>query len=92
MRALSPPYTQAAVHWYRANWEENDAGATNLHSLASNATWLDDQRFSGGGCELQAKAHAGANLSVGNTRQTLIEALTPRLYNAGLSDIPHTKN
>lgn len=29
-----------------------------------------------GGCEPQAKAHAGANLSVGNTKQTLIEAIT----------------
>lgn len=29
-----------------------------------------------GGCEPQAKAHAGANLSVGNTKQLLIEAVT----------------
>lgn len=29
-----------------------------------------------GGCEPQAKAHAGANLNVGNTKQTLIEAIT----------------
>lgn len=43
-----------------------------------------------GGCEPQAKAHAGANLRVGNTRQTLIDALTqclpfigfPRMLNA----------
>ena len=43
-----------------------------------------------GGCEPQAKAHAGANLSVGNARQTLIDALTqclpfigfPRALNA----------
>lgn len=43
-----------------------------------------------GGCEPQAKAHATANLSVGNTRQTLIDALTqclpfigfPRMLNA----------
>lgn len=28
-----------------------------------------------GGCEPQAKAHAGANISVGNTRETLIAAL-----------------
>lgn len=43
-----------------------------------------------GGCEPQAKAHAGANLSVGNTKQTLIEAVTvclpyngyPRTLNA----------
>lgn len=43
-----------------------------------------------GGCEPQAKAHAGANLSVGNTRQTLIDAITqclpfigfPRALNA----------
>lgn len=48
-----------------------------------------------GGCEPQAKAHAAANLSVGNTRQTLIEALTtclpyigyPRTLNA-LNCIP----
>ena len=43
-----------------------------------------------GGCEPQAKAHAGANLSVGNTRETLIDAITqclpligfPRALNA----------
>lgn len=43
-----------------------------------------------GGCEPQARAHAEANLSVGNTRQTLIDALTqclpligfPRVLNA----------
>jgi len=43
-----------------------------------------------GGCEPQAKAHAGANLSVGNTRETLIDAITqclpfirfPRTLNA----------
>lgn len=43
-----------------------------------------------GGCEPQAKAHAGANLSVGNTKQTLIDAITqclpfigfPRALNA----------
>lgn len=29
-----------------------------------------------GGCEPQAKAHAAANISVGNTKQLLIEALT----------------
>ncbi len=29
-----------------------------------------------GGCEPQAKAHAAANLSVGNTKQTLIAAIT----------------
>lgn len=48
-----------------------------------------------GGCEPQAKAHAGANLNVGNTRQTLIDALTqclpfigfPRTLNA-LACIP----
>lgn len=42
------PLHPSRSHRYRANWEQNDAGATNLHSLASNATWLDDQRFSGG--------------------------------------------
>lgn len=43
-----------------------------------------------GGCEPQAKAHVGANLSVGNTREILIEAVTlclpfigfPRTLNA----------
>lgn len=43
-----------------------------------------------GGCEPQAKAHAGANLSVGNTREMLIDAITqclpfigfPRALNA----------
>lgn len=43
-----------------------------------------------GGCEPQVKAHVGANLSVGNTRQILIEAITqclpfigfPRALNA----------
>lgn len=43
-----------------------------------------------GGCEPQAKAHAGANLSVGNARRTLIDAITqclpfigfPRALNA----------
>ena len=29
-----------------------------------------------GGCGPQAKAHVGANLSVGNTKQTLVEAVT----------------
>lgn len=29
-----------------------------------------------GGCEPQAKGHVGGNLSVGNTKQTLIEAIT----------------
>ena len=42
-----------------------------------------------GGCEPQAKAHAGANLSVGNTRQTLIEALTQCLPFIGF---PRTLN
>ena len=43
-----------------------------------------------GGCEPQAKAHAAANISVGNSRETLIEAATlllpfmgfPRTLNA----------
>ncbi|MGI6028321.1 MAG: carboxymuconolactone decarboxylase family protein [Candidatus Heteroscillospira sp.] len=43
-----------------------------------------------GGCEPQAKAHAGANLNVGNTREMLIDAITlclpfigfPRTLNA----------
>lgn len=43
-----------------------------------------------GGCEPQAKAHAGANISVGNTRETLIAVLMqclpftgfPRILNA----------
>lgn len=42
-----------------------------------------------GGCEPQARAHAGANLSVGNTRQTLIEALTQCLPFIGF---PRTLN
>ena len=42
-----------------------------------------------GGCEPQAKAHAGANLSVGNTRQTLIDALTQCLPFIGF---PRTLN
>lgn len=42
-----------------------------------------------GGCEPQAKAHAGANLSVGNTRQTLIEAITQCLPFIGF---PRTLN
>lgn len=42
-----------------------------------------------GGCEPQAKAHAGANLSVGNTRRTLIEALTQCLPFIGF---PRTLN
>lgn len=42
-----------------------------------------------GGCEPQAKAHAGANLSVGNTRQTLVEALTQCLPFIGF---PRTLN
>lgn len=48
-----------------------------------------------GGCEPQAKAHSAANISVGNTKQLLIEALTtclpyigyPRTLNA-LNCIP----
>lgn len=43
-----------------------------------------------GGCEPQAKAHAGANINVGNTREMLVEAMTvclpligfPRTLNA----------
>ena len=42
-----------------------------------------------GGCEPQAKAHAGANLSVGNTRETLIEAITQCLPFIGF---PRTLN
>lgn len=42
-----------------------------------------------GGCEPQAKAHAGANLSVGNTRQTLIDAITQCLPFIGF---PRTLN
>lgn len=42
-----------------------------------------------GGCEPQAKAHANANLSVGNTRQTLINALTQCLPFIGF---PRTLN
>ena len=42
-----------------------------------------------GGCEPQAKAHAKANLSVGNTKQTLIEALTTCLPYLGY---PRTLN
>lgn len=42
-----------------------------------------------GGCEPQAKAHAGANLSVGNSRQTLIDALTQCLPFIGF---PRTLN
>lgn len=42
-----------------------------------------------GGCEPQAKAHAKANLSVGNTRQTLIEAITQCLPFIGF---PRTLN
>lgn len=42
-----------------------------------------------GGCEPQAKAHAGANLSVGNTRQMLIDALTQCLPFIGF---PRTLN
>lgn len=42
-----------------------------------------------GGCEPQAKAHAGANLRVGNTRQMLIDALTQCLPFVGF---PRTLN
>lgn len=42
-----------------------------------------------GGCEPQAKAHAGANLSVGNTKQTLIDAITTCLPYIGY---PRTLN
>lgn len=42
-----------------------------------------------GGCEPQTKAHAGANLSVGNTRETLIDALTQCLPFIGF---PRTLN
>lgn len=42
-----------------------------------------------GGCEPQAKAHAGANLAVGNTRETLIDALTQCLPFIGF---PRTLN
>ena len=42
-----------------------------------------------GGCEPQAKAHAKANISVGNTKQTLIEAVTKCLPYIGY---PRTLN
>lgn len=42
-----------------------------------------------GGCEPQAKAHAGANLSVGNTREMLIDAMTQCLPFIGF---PRTLN
>lgn len=42
-----------------------------------------------GGCEPQAKAHAAANLSVGNTRQDLLDALTIALPYIGY---PRTLN
>lgn len=42
-----------------------------------------------GGCEPQARAHAGANLRVGNTRQTPIDALTQCLPFIGF---PRTLN
>ena len=42
-----------------------------------------------GGCEPQARVHAGANLSVGNTRQTLIDAVTQCLPFIGF---PRTLN
>lgn len=42
-----------------------------------------------GGCETQAKAHANANLSVGNTREILIEVLTQCLPFIGF---PRTLN
>ncbi len=42
-----------------------------------------------GGCEPQAKAHAGANLSVGNTREAMIDALTQCLPFIGF---PRTLN
>jgi len=42
-----------------------------------------------GGCEPQAKVHAGANLSVGNTRETLIDAITQCLPFIGF---PRTLN
>lgn len=42
-----------------------------------------------GGCEPQATAHAGANLNVGNTKQTLIETVTTCLPYIGY---PRTLN
>ena len=42
-----------------------------------------------GGCEPQAKAHAGANISVGNTREVLIAAMTQCLPFIGF---PRTLN
>lgn len=42
-----------------------------------------------GGCEPQAKSHAAANISVGNTRETLIEAVTQCLPFIGF---PRTLN
>lgn len=42
-----------------------------------------------GGCEPQAKAHAGANISVGNTREMLIAAMTQCLPFIGF---PRTLN
>lgn len=42
-----------------------------------------------GGCEPQAKAHVGANLNVGNTKQTMIDAITSCLPYIGY---PRTLN
>ena len=42
-----------------------------------------------GGCEPQAKSHAGANISVGNTREMLIDAVTQCLPFIGF---PRTLN
>lgn len=42
-----------------------------------------------GGCEPQAKAHAAANISVGNTREMLIDAITQCLPFIGF---PRTLN
>lgn len=42
-----------------------------------------------GGCEPQAKAHAAANIAVGNTRQDLLDALTIALPYIGY---PRTLN
>ena len=67
--------------------------ATTTHAKCSTSNERELITFTAivtlGGCEPQAKAHAAANISVGNSRQDLLDALTIALPYIGY---PRTLN
>ena len=68
-------------------------GAENIDKMNASAPERELITFTAivtlGGCEPQAKAHAAANISVGNSRQDLLDALTIALPYIGY---PRTLN